>query len=62
MRIAPTLVWNLEGETVEALDSRLLPLLRAIARSASLAAAVGECGISYRAAWGMLREYQRHAG
>jgi molybdate transport repressor ModE-like protein len=56
------LVWRLEGEAVEVLDTRLLPLLRAIAASASLAAAVVECQISYRAAWGLLREYQRKLG
>jgi putative molybdopterin biosynthesis protein len=62
MRIAPTLSWQLEGETVDALDARLLPLLRAVAASASLAAAVAECGISYRAAWGLLREYRQKLG
>jgi molybdate transport repressor ModE-like protein len=62
MRIVPTLGWSLEGETAEMLDARLLPLLRAIARSASLTAAIVECGISYRAAWGLLREYQRKLG
>jgi molybdate transport repressor ModE-like protein len=62
MRVVPALVWSLEGEAVEALDARLLPLLRAIAGSASLAAAVVECRISYRAAWGLLREYHRKLG
>ena len=62
MRVVPALVWNLEGESVEALDARLLPLLQAIAASASLAAAVVDCRISYRAAWGLLREYQRKLG
>ena len=62
MRLVPALVWSLEGEAVEVLDARLLPLLRAIAASASLAAAVVECRISYRAAWGLLREYQRKLG
>ncbi len=62
MRVVPSLVWNLESEPVEALDSRLLPLLQAIAASASLAAAVVDCRISYRAAWGLLREYQRKLG
>jgi molybdate transport repressor ModE-like protein len=62
MRVAPTLVWNLEGEAVEALDTRLLPLLKAIAASDSLRAAVADCGISYRSAWGLLRDYQRKLG
>jgi molybdate transport repressor ModE-like protein len=62
MRIAPTLAWVLEGDPVEALDDRLLPLLDSIAASASLAAAVADRGISYRAAWGLLRDYQRKLG
>jgi molybdate transport repressor ModE-like protein len=62
MRVVPALIWNLEGESAEALDARLLPLLHAIAASASLAAAVVDCRISYRAAWGLLREYQRKLG
>ena len=62
MRVVPALIWNLEGESGEALDARLLPLLQAIAASASLTAAVADCRISYRAAWGLLREYQRKLG
>jgi len=62
MRLIPTLSWSLEGDPVEPLDDRLLPLLEAIAASASLAAAVTVCGISYRAAWGLLRDYQRKIG
>jgi len=62
MKIVPALRWTLEGESVEALDARLLPLLHAISGSASLAAAVVDYGISYRAAWGLLREYQRKLG
>ena len=62
MNLVPTLAWRLEGESTETLDSRLLPLLRAIATSASLATAVATCGISYRAAWGLLRDYRRQLG
>ena len=62
MRLVPVLAWALEGETIEALDSRLLPLLDAIAAHASLAAAIDQCGISYRAGWGLLRDYQRKFG
>ncbi len=56
MRIVPQLVWKLEGKAPEVLDERVLPLLEAIAATASLAAAVAACGISYRAAWGVLRD------
>ena len=62
MRLVPILTWALEGEKVEALDPRLLPLLDAIAARESLAAAISECGISYRAGWGLLRDYQRLLG
>ena len=62
MRVVPSLVWDLEADPRERLDERLLPLLEAIAASRSLAAAVAECSISYRAAWGVLRDYQRKLG
>jgi molybdate transport repressor ModE-like protein len=62
MKLVPMLAWVLEGETTEPLDPRLLPLLDAIAAHESLAAAITECGISYRAGWGLLRDYQRLLG
>ncbi|HVN35134.1 MAG TPA: substrate-binding domain-containing protein [Casimicrobiaceae bacterium] len=62
MKLIPVLAWALESDTSEPLDPRLLPLLDAIAARASLAAAIGECGISYRAGWGLLRDYQRKLG
>ncbi len=61
MRVVPTLSWALV-ETAEALDARLLPLLGAIRAKGSLAAAVAELGLSYRAAWGLLRNFQRMLG
>ena len=62
MKISPSLVWKLEGDSDETLDARLMPLLRAITASRSLSSAIADCGISYRAAWGMLRDYQRKLG
>jgi molybdate transport repressor ModE-like protein len=62
MRLVPTFGWKLEGQRVDPVDERLLPLLESIAASTSLAAAVTERGISYRAAWGMLRDYERVLG
>jgi putative molybdopterin biosynthesis protein len=62
MRLVPALCWTLEGKSSEPLDPRLLPLLDAIASSASLTAAVAKCGISYRAGWGLLRDYQHKLG
>jgi molybdate transport repressor ModE-like protein len=62
MRITPTLTWVLDGDPPFALDARLLPLLDAVARSGSLSAAVIARGVSYRAAWGLLRDYERIFG
>jgi molybdate transport repressor ModE-like protein len=62
MRIVPTLGWRLAGDPGETIDPRLMPLLEAIAASTSLAAAVATCGVSYRAAWGLLRDYERMFG
>jgi molybdate transport repressor ModE-like protein len=62
MRITPTLTWRLVDGDVETMDERLLPLLEGVATSGSLAAAVLGCGVSYRAAWGLLRDYQRMLG
>jgi molybdate transport repressor ModE-like protein len=62
MRVVPALSWRLDAPAAAALDPRVMPLLEAIARSSSLAAAVDACGISYRAGWGVLRDYQRLLG
>ena len=62
MHIVPTLSWALATDPVEALDPRLATLLRAIGANGSLAAAVLDCRMSYRAAWGLLREQQRKLG
>jgi putative molybdopterin biosynthesis protein len=59
VRVTPTLAWQLDSARHEALDPRLLPLLEAISATESLSAAIGRCGVSYRAAWGMLRDYHR---
>jgi molybdate transport repressor ModE-like protein len=61
MRVVPTLSWAL-ADPAEALDARLVPLLGAIRAKASLAAAVADRGLSYRAAWGLLRDYQHKLG
>ena len=62
MKLVPMLGWRFNGDVDEALDDRLLPLLDAIATTGSLAAAVAVCGISYRAGWGLLRDYGRMLG
>jgi putative molybdopterin biosynthesis protein len=62
MRIIPALAWRLGNAAGPSLDPRLLPLLQAIAARHSLAEAVAACGISYRAAWGLLRDYEVKLG
>src|SRR5262245_46286941 len=62
MQIVPTLSWKIAGKKEELLDPRLLPLLDAIGRGHSLASAVAECKISYRAGWGLLRDYREKFG
>jgi molybdate transport repressor ModE-like protein len=62
MRIVPVLSWRIAGDRDEALDPRLAPLLEAVAATASLAGAVAASGISYRAAWGLLRDYAGKLG
>src|SRR5438309_4983330 len=62
MRATPTLSWQLDGDPPVPFDGRLLPLLEAVAATSSLSAAAGTCGVSYRAAWGLLRDYQRMLG
>jgi molybdate transport repressor ModE-like protein len=54
MQLVPALTWTIAG--AEPIDHRLLPLLMAIAEDGSLAAAVSRCGLSYRAAWGVLKD------
>lgn len=61
MRLVPTLTWMKQGGS-GVLDARLVPLLEAVAAAGSLAAAVAECRMSYRAAWGLLREAEREFG
>ena len=62
MRVVPLLAWGLDGDPPETLDARLLPLLSSIDTLGSLAAAVAARGLSYRAAWGVLRAYQDKLG
>ncbi|HKA38408.1 MAG TPA: hypothetical protein VKD25_01455, partial [Burkholderiales bacterium] len=43
----------------EELDPRILPLLRAVARTGSLNQAVASLRLSYRLAWGLLGKTER---
>ena len=62
MRLIPALTWAMEGGPDATLDARLVPLLDAIAATGSLAAAVVERRMSYRAGWGLLRDCERAFG
>jgi molybdate transport repressor ModE-like protein len=62
MRLVPELSWKIVGSEAASLDPRLLPLLEAIAATGSLSAAVVACGLSYRAAWGLLHDHERRLG
>ncbi len=62
MRLTPALTWTMEGGASDTLDLRLLPLLAAIEDTGSLAAAVAQITLSYRAAWGLLRDYETRLG
>jgi putative molybdopterin biosynthesis protein len=62
MRLLPKLMWAFDGAAHEPVDARLLPLLAAIAATGSLSAAVAARGLSYRAAWGLLRTYEHRLG
>ena len=53
-RLVPEIGWRRAGQGGATLDARLLPLLREIARRATLRAAAAHLGISYRSAWDLL--------
>jgi molybdate transport repressor ModE-like protein len=57
--LTPGIVWRAAGGE---LDRRVLELLRALERHATLAAAAKELGLSYRGAWGLLLDAARLAG
>jgi molybdate transport repressor ModE-like protein len=57
--ISPAVLWLAEGRSI---DSRLLPLLRAVAKTGSLNRAVAAQGLSYRHAWGLIGKMERTLG
>ena len=59
MRVGLAPKWTLGGA---ALDARVIPLLRAVAREGSLYRAVAALRVSYRHAWGLLGKAERAAG
>jgi len=61
-RLVPEIGWRRAGPDGVRLDARLIPLLREIARRATLRAAAAQLGISYRSAWDMLLAQSEAAG
>src|SRR5574340_1267302 len=59
MKIGFELRWRIDEEEI---DGRMLPLLRAIARTGSLSSATRDIGLSYRHAWGLLGRLENALG
>jgi molybdate transport repressor ModE-like protein len=59
MKIGLELRWRIDEEDV---DARMLPLLRAIAKTGSLSQATRDVGLSYRHAWGLLGKLESALG
>lgn len=60
--LVPAICWTREaggGDPVEALDPRLLTMLRRIAAGGTLADAADAAGIAYRSAWGLFDAAER---
>ncbi|MCX7892998.1 MAG: helix-turn-helix transcriptional regulator [Burkholderiales bacterium] len=62
MKLEPRVVWTLPERGGEALDPRLVALLDALVRHATLGAAAREAKLSYRAAWDLLRDAAERFG
>jgi putative molybdopterin biosynthesis protein len=61
-QLIPDIGWRRAGDGGARLDARLLPLLREIGARATLRAAAGHLGVSYRAAWDLLTSQAELAG
>jgi putative molybdopterin biosynthesis protein len=59
MKLEPVIRWQLDGQDI---DARMPAMLRAIAATGSLSAAVRELGLSYRHAWGLLGTLENALG
>lgn len=62
MQLRPRLAWIVGTSPPTPLPDHLLPLLEAIAKTGSLAHAAERCEMSYRAAWGLLRDCRELLG
>lgn len=62
LRVSLTARWQLESTDGPALQPRLIDLLLQIDELGSLAAACRKLGLSYRYAWGLLREGEQRLG
>lgn len=55
-------IWMSSGDGLEIMDDGKWKLLIAIHEHGSLAAAAGQCGVSYRKAWGDLKKAEAFLG
>lgn len=61
--LVPGIAWALrDGRGAQAIDARLLPLIRGIAHTGTLVAAARSCNVPYRTAWGVLEDAGRALG
>jgi len=60
MSIKLGLRWFYRARELHDMPEDLFALLQAIADTGSLRAAASECGVSYRHAWGILQNWQKH--
>ncbi len=54
--------WAMGQSDIQTLDPLVFALLEAVERGQSLRRAAVDCGVSYRHAWGMMRQWQDHLG
>jgi len=62
MHIQLGLQWYADKHREKPVDQRLFALLKDIERSGSISAAAENTGVSYRFAWGLIREWERQFG
>jgi molybdate transport repressor ModE-like protein len=62
MNVKLDIRWGLGHETPESMDPLVFELLEAVERGCSLRSAAAGCGVSYRHAWGMMREWEDRLG
>lgn len=54
--------WSLGSDSPVPMDALVFELLEAVERGCSLRSAAGQCGASYRHAWGLMRDWEARLG